>query len=406
MKNNYLKLTIIWGVIFTVILFMGCEKESSTQTSEKNAIDKNFVDLAFVSELAENIKFPDLDFDVTIKKSPLAKKVKHIKNITDEDSNILFYIVNYEEGGFAIFSADKRTRPILAYSETAVFPYEHENYPYGVKDWLSKTKKFIKDVKKANKKQAKEIARAWNSSSLDGLLMASLDPPVPDDDYYDDTQPPCEDTYSGYGPFLQTTWCQRFGFNDSVDFLNCSGGGLNGRAKTGCVATAMAQIMKYHNFPSSYNWSSMSNTCGTAETARLMRDIGIAVNMIYGCESSTANTYGIPPAFKNYFGYSTSGLSGYSVYGVEQEIKNSRPVILTGQDGAEAHAWVCDGYRVATYCFPDGTSNIYKTLHMNWGWGICNSTTASQYDGWYSYYNFNPKTHEFDSYLKMITIRK
>jgi hypothetical protein len=105
----------------------------------------------------------------------------------------------------------------------------------------------------------------------------------------------------------------------------------DGRAPTGCVATAMAQVMKYHEFPNNYNWDNMPDLWGTMETARLMRDVGDAVNMDWGCDGSGADTKDeVASSFRNDFGYSSASYSGFNRDIVKQQLRWNRPVILRG----------------------------------------------------------------------------
>lgn len=90
----------------------------------------------------------------------------------------------------------------------------------------------------------------------------------------------------------------------------------NGRMLTGCVATAMAEVMNYHHFPNTYNWATMGAT--QAETARLMRDAANSVNMVYTCTGSGAYGTDIAPALINDFSYSstaTYAATGFDPWG-------------------------------------------------------------------------------------------
>lgn len=100
------------------------------------------------------------------------------------------------------------------------------------------------------------------------------------------------------------------GYNNLVNSINCTPNFYNaGKAPTGCVATAMAQIMKYWHKPNSYNWNNMPNNGGSYETQLLMMDIGN--NWIdYGCESSSQQSSNISGRF-NQLGYNASFTNNY-----------------------------------------------------------------------------------------------
>lgn len=157
----------------------------------------------------------------------------------------------------------------------------------------------------------------------------------------------------------------------------------------------MAQIMKYYEHPSSYNWSLMPDSFGSNETSRLMRDAGDSVNMDWGCNGSGATTSDADDALKTTFGYSSANYQDFSISTTKSELNNGFPVILKGGERGtvwlifnvyeNGHAWVCDGIREYTVptqvqAGPHGTITVCVkawTYHMNWGW---NGT----YNGWYS----------------------
>lgn len=162
-------------------------------------------------------------------------------------------------------------------------------------------------------------------------------------------------------------------------------------------------------------YSSNSSSAGANEIARLMRDVGDAVDMDWGCDGSGANTKDdTPMAFKNSFNYSSANSADFNYDTVESELDNGRPVILSGGRAADyiffdvyedGHAWVCDGYRLnqkvvfTTYqgiMPPRYFCLTIASLHMNWGW---NSGTLN---GWYSYNNWEVGDYDFDYKRAMI----
>lgn len=187
--------------------------------------------------------------------------------------------------------------------------------------------------------------------------------------------------------------------------MGCSDTG-NGRAWAGCVATAMAQVMKYHQFPSNYPWSSMPNTGGSSNTSLLMHEIGSSVNMNYGCDGSGAFSNNIPDAFTDDFGYQSASYSDFNFYTLKQDLNAGRPVILSASRdevcvlvwciALKGHAWVADGYienEVWDYTCENGTS--YVSLYMNWGWG-------GSHDGWFSYSDWSPGNSDYAHGKKMV----
>ncbi len=209
------------------------------------------------------------------------------------------------------------------------------------------------------------------------------------------------------GPLLTTSWNQGdprtapFTYNlytpaDS----GCS------RTYTGCVATAVAQVMKYWNWPTtgtgsksytwkppsgaawqtltanfnrSYAWSSMPASLSTSTpssqiqaVAQLMADLGVAFEMGYGCSGSGAWMGHMKTALPNYFGYrnsisevSRSAVGSASAFfaAIKAEIDASppRPVLLSifTPSASSGHAVVADGYQ----------TGATDQVHINMGWG-------------------------------------
>ncbi len=153
----------------------------------------------------------------------------------------------------------------------------------------------------------------------------------------------------------------------------------------------MAQVMKYHEHPTSYNWSSMPPINGTTTTANFILDIHNAIRNsdigepYYNCYGTWVSTsVRIDEVLEDEFGYSSSATSSsYNIQTLEDNLDNDMPVILSGFTRDGGHMWVCDGYRL--------TQNRRKSslsFHMNWGWG-------GNYDGYYSYNNFNPNGNRY-----------
>lgn len=183
---------------------------------------------------------------------------------------------------------------------------------------------------------------------------------------------------------------------------------------TGCVATAMAQILKYYNYPATgkgngkyyvingkdttaysadisttYDWNNMSNnynkssilTTPNKAVAQLMQDVGIGVNMEYGTDGSAAYDDVAAASFVNNFSYNPYSLKIlykllYSndewAEMIYNEIKNKRPILYGGLSKTnEGHAFVFDGI------------NTEGNVHVNWGWGGYD-------DGWFDILDLTP----------------
>ncbi len=279
----------------------------------------------------------------------------------------LFYIFNLgERSGFIIVAGDDNSVPILAYTTSGSF--KENNLPPNLRKWLEGYKKELEYIITSDIQATNKIKNDWNSL-INGAAIGS--------------------SRSGFvDPLLTTKWGQSPYYN-----ANCPGGSV-----TGCVATAMAQVMKYWNHPqqgtgyhsyiendygtlsanfgaTTYNWGIMPNILNSDNdaVATLMTHCGISVNMDYSPQVSGAWVIEDSPtpqacseyAFKNYFGYS-SNLQGVKrdnytpsswINLMKSELDAGRPILHAGFGSGGGHAFVCDGY----------DNNDY--FHFNWGWG-------------------------------------
>ena len=189
-------------------------------------------------------------------------------------------------------------------------------------------------------------------------------------------------------PLTTTHWNQNAPFNNDCPEMNGE------RSVTGCVATALAQVMKYHNWPAkgtsshsytwnnqtltvdyantTYDWANMLNDYTSSATAAqnaavatLMYSCGVAVDMSYSPQESGAASFSVPAAMINYFGYDKGvhyvPRNCYGLYDWEDlvytNLRDYGPVQYSGQSSDGGHSFVCDGYSADGY------------FHINWGWG-------------------------------------
>lgn len=320
------------------------------------SVSKNEVQL-----LASSLNFNQIN----LKSSSITKKeIEDIFEIS-ENSKVFLYVVNFKKDrGFIVLAADRRAYPILAYSTKGKI--DLKNLRTGLSEWLYNQQVYVENIENVSYQKISLNKMVWEE--LESIPSGVPDPePNPD---FPTT------TITIKGPLLSTKWGQRCGYNSMCPPTS---DGPCGFSVTGCLATAMAQIMKYHNYPTDYNWSSMPNTYGNLEVARLMRDIGDAVNMKYGGASSSADTpEEARDAFVNNFGYSSS--AKYIEYNgsqskVEQQINWGHPVLMRGGEKkywadvipyyGGGHAWVCHGYKRVDYEFEGVQTSSYLYLYMN-----------------------------------------
>ncbi|WP_426329191.1 C10 family peptidase [Pedobacter sp. R-06] len=428
-------------LILLVFLF-GCAKEKNNlEITNKILKDSNFVDLSTAKSIAIQESFNTSKAKIMASKntkaSAKAKIIKQAFTIDPNKSEPSFYILNYDDGGFAIVSADKRAIPILAYADKGNFEVSEKiNYPPGLVAWLQQTNDGITEIRKKNLKPTETIKKSWKNLLEKAPIVSnqkklSLNGRRNELSSVDLWNFPCDRFEEGnqlsmivaqVGPLLQTQWGQGTGYNDLCPHMGCSNYS-NGRAPTGCYATAIAQILRYHAKPSmfNFNWTGMSNNYGNADVQYLMSLVGQACSMDYGCDGSGA-TDGEAIMGLQTFGYGQSTAANYNYSKVKFDLNLGRPVILTGgkqgkwwifNSYEEGHAWVCDGYK-DTYMFECMLTNDprpepgaspwmyifqvgYGHLSMNWGWN-------GSYNGWYAFDNWNPAPGYTFNYKKgMIT---
>lgn len=282
-----------------------------------------------------------------------------------------YYVFNVaDDGGFVVVSGDDRTLPILGYADDGAF--DEQQLPQNVKAWL----------------QGYADELQWLDTHPDMLQTDELQTTQR-------SQAPLKTVVkNAVAPLLVSTWNQSAPYNNSCPAPNGST-----HMVTGCVATAMAQVMYYHKWPdvtkkeipayeyqysgntltydaigsgTPFDWSNMlpsyqdgDSDVQKAAVATLMSACGASVKMKYGYGASSAYSDDVADAMKNYFGYSATTTNikrdNYLLTEWEDllysELLASRPVFYSGQSSGGGHAFVLDGY--------DGDGRF----HVNWGWG-------------------------------------
>ena len=300
------------------------------------------------------------------------KKVIHF----EQNEEILYYIFNVEnKGGFIIISAEDATLPVLAYAFEGEFYSEGRNEASEV--FMKKYADQIRMAREQKIVSSKKIQAVW-------------------DEYLNHASKP--NVFAFTTPLLSTNWDQDCYYNL---YAPSTMSGPCNHAYIGCVATAMAQIMKYYDFPTTgygshnyidptfgtqsanfgattYNWSQMPTQLGSSSAiaqkqavSRLMKDCGVAVDMQYGANGSGTSTAFTPDAFSDYFRYNYAATEiSAAKYTANQwgvilraQINQNHPVLYSGSDYSigYGHAWVMDGYQGSNY------------FHMNWGWSGYNN---------------------------------
>ena len=291
-----------------------------------------------------------------------------------------YYVFNVSNGeGFVIVAGDDRVKPILAYSTRGKF--DPDDLADGFQFTLDGFREEIQYVREHNLSATPDITAEWRRVSETGSLNRD------------------GSTRTVVEPLCQTIWNQNYPFNSQCPE---DPDGNGGHVYAGCVATAMAQVMKFHDWPdhgtgshsyhpqgyaqqnanfaeTEYHFELMPLALDSTSTeeeifyiAQFQHHCGIAVNMQYSPDGSGAYSDDVPPALRNYFRYNCDNhVSNYNFWpgmGYSNEewgnmLKNGGldeglPLYYSGSDesGAGGHAFVCDGYDENDY------------FHFNWGW--------------------------------------
>ena len=318
------------------------------------------------------------------------------------DGTPAFYVFNAPKG-FVIVSADDCATPILCSSASDHF--DENDLPPAMKDYLLC---FVEEIEHgiASRLPALDtVAHQWELVRTTGLLRDE------------------RATTSAVTPLLTTIWGQGSNYSRKYNiFCPEDSRGPNGHAITGCVATAMGQIMRYWRYPmmgtgshsytppkypdqpqsvnfgnTTYDWDNMPNQLDGNSSdaqnnavAKLLWHCGVSVDMNYFYNDSGAVTSEAVDAFKNYFKYS-SGLhydlrSSFTdsqwITKLKNDLEKGRPVLYRGRkpDDSAGHAFVCDGY------------NADDQLHFNWGWN------GSYQDTYFTLGTLTPGSDDYSGY--------
>lgn len=307
------------------------------------------------------------------------------------------YMYNVAGGGWVIVSGSAAATPVIAYSDVDWLEERYTDLPENMRWYLESYLEIVGDIQVSDVTENYKDLQEWNdllaqTSSYDPKASVNLVNLAWDQG--DENRP----SYNLYCPVINGKYCP-----------------------TGCVATAMSQIIRYWGTPiqpvhsKSYSWN--GQTLGlnfdtisfdyqlmpsrlidrnypygiiatdeeVKQVAMLNYAAGISVKMSYAVDGSGAHSEDVPSAMKYYFRYTNKSVfANRSALGatnfvtrLRNNLINRCPVYMsgassTGSDGhAAGHAWICTGYRVDT-----ANAENEKKYYMNWGWN-------GSGNGWY-----------------------
>ena len=353
----------IYTLLVCVLCLMSIALEART-VQDARAIASSFIQLRSESVPAKRMQKAAKATAVTVPVE-LAFTQYQIDNTTPA-----VFVFNSTDKGFVLVSAEDDARAVLGYSDEGEF--DANNIPENMQFWLQM---YADELAKA-KGERLEVKGKVNRREA------------------------TSEEYPTISPILgQTIWGQGKPFNNKCPEINGE------RTVTGCVATALSQIMYVHKHPTkgtgsysytteskklnvsanfgntTYDWANMiPNYSGSYTTtqanavATLMHHVGVAAEMDYTVDGSGAVSSIALKAITEYFGYDKAihvlpkdfmkeeGL----LQAIATDLQAGRPVYFSGVTvNLEGHAFVCDGMKSDGY------------LHINWGWnGMANGYFA------------------------------
>ena len=306
-----------------------------------------------------------IEMDAEVAASAKVAPRMSVSSAVSPSATCYYVFANGEDKGFTIVSGDDRMPEVVGYSAQGTYDPDHlpANYVGFMKAYQETVEALLKGDAQVSGGLAE--ARQWRAERASSAAVAPL--------------------------LGSIKWNQREPYNNMCPLYN----GTN-RSVTGCVATAMAQVMMYYQYPkklkstiegyttktykinvpniysgATYDWDNMLPDYSKSDyssaqadaVAKLMYHCGAAVKMDYG-PSSGANV--TPTILATYFGYDADLMQDLTrtVFTLQQwmtlidnELKAKRPILYSGKSSDGGHEFVCDG--------SDG-NGLY---HINWGWG-------------------------------------
>lgn len=283
-----------------------------------------------------------------------------------------FYIISFKPSGWVMVSGTDQINPVLGYSLNSQFLLKA--LPIQLKSWLdAKVEEITYAIEEEVESEA-IVKEKWNEFGKKVLKRNEL----------------IKDKSVVKAPLIRTSWDQGRYYNELAPYDESSSAG-NDHVWIGCVATAMAQIMKYWSYPTSgigsnsythpsygvlsanfenaiYDWGAMPNSLSSAneEVQKISYHCAVSVNMDFGPGGSGAFLNGATSALKGFFKYNIpayptdKGRWNESdwIQLLKNELNLGRPILYSGynQSLSSGHAFVCDGYNSDNY------------FHFNWGW--------------------------------------
>ena len=293
------------------------------------------------------------------------KTFEQCAKVINDGQEPLLYIFN-AENGFVVISGDKSATPVLTFSDHQLYSESDVVPPFEM--WINHYADQISQIKKQHIVQSQFVSQ-WEAILSGAPVFRSGDE---------------------VEPLMLSRWDQGEYYNY---YCPRDAAGDNGRVVTGCVATALAQLIYYYRFPetgtgsysytdenygvqsadygnTTYNYNAMCDepTCINTEISKLIYHCGVGVDMVYGPDGSGMYNHSAARVLRTYFKYSpeteylyrdSTDLNWDSV--IVSHLNRRMPLYYAGWSvpNINGHGFICDGYKTVD-------DNYF--FHFNFGW--------------------------------------
>lgn len=350
--------------------------------------------ILFGTICAQNVKMDEATVVARHFFSAQNRTFKSFEKVITNGQDTLLYIFN-AENSYVVIGADKRVPPVLAFSDHQL--YNDEDVIAPVTMWLNIYQRQISELKR-DRTNNQPVHPLWNA-----LQSRSGNGGFRDEEAVE----PLMKSHWGQGTFYNY-YCPR-------DMA-----GENNRVVTGCVATAMAQLIYYFRFPetgigsysytdenyglqsadygaTTYNYEAMCDNPSSINPAicTLMHHCGVGVDMVYGPDGSGMYNHSAARVLRNFFKFSpqteylfrdSTDVDWDSV--IVAHLSRRMPMYYAGwsEPNVNGHGFICDGYKLMDSCY---------FFHFNFGWD-------GDYDGYFYTDHLNLMGTHFNGYQELI----
>lgn len=376
--------------LFTIALFVACTNDEEMNLLTENlpeesvSVEKrSFQEALEVAQGAPEI-FGGTTTRGELKQVTLADTQYIISDASTRNDapDTLMYVFNYEDNqGFAVVSANKSTEALIAVTEQGTYNEETETNNPGLALYMDMAKSYV--------------ARGGAAGNT---IIGGGGGTLPLTEYKEETTTTVK---VNYGPFLEVRWGQYTPYDMFCYSIN------NEPSPTGCVATALAQIFSYTEYPTSMtinynsnnihtlsiNWNTLKghfssygncscNPTTHTQLAEMFRQIGEEVDMTYNPGNSVSYIE-FAEDYLTRLGYSHSGIISYNINTATNSLRYGKIIYISGGvTTGGRHAWVFDGHKRIetrtskykreygqlewTLVSTSATESLYN--HFNWGY--------------------------------------